>query len=186
MQGIIVTPSGDVWALDFGDDKVVYMPKGDPSQGEVLLPVYRRHAQQGQPVQIQWSVPSGHRPAGPNLDHQRHRRHGHALSRERPEQGRNLYDWGASGKGMAIDSKGNAWITNTVGRDSASRRSCVFSNSSCRCDAHRRSITSLFEICWSTRAWEACRCCDPTAARRRDHRSIRGSIWGAWAVLDRW
>ena len=27
MQGIIVTPNGDVWALDFGDDKVVYMPR---------------------------------------------------------------------------------------------------------------------------------------------------------------
>ena len=32
MQGIIVTPNGDVWALDFGDDKVVYMPKGDPTK----------------------------------------------------------------------------------------------------------------------------------------------------------
>ena len=32
MQGIIVTPNGDVWALDFGDDNVVYMPKGDPSK----------------------------------------------------------------------------------------------------------------------------------------------------------
>ena len=56
MQGIIVTPNGDVWALDFGDDKVVYMPKGDPSQGEVLLPVNRRPAQQGQPLQAERSV----------------------------------------------------------------------------------------------------------------------------------
>ena len=32
MQGIIVVPNGDVWALDFGDDKVVYLPKGDPSK----------------------------------------------------------------------------------------------------------------------------------------------------------
>jgi hypothetical protein len=34
MQGIIVTPNGDVWALDFGDDKVVYMPNGDPSKAK--------------------------------------------------------------------------------------------------------------------------------------------------------
>ena len=34
MQGIIVTPNGDVWALDFGDDKVVYMPKGDPTKAK--------------------------------------------------------------------------------------------------------------------------------------------------------
>ena len=32
MQGIIVTPSGDVWALDFTNDKVVFMPKGDPAR----------------------------------------------------------------------------------------------------------------------------------------------------------
>jgi hypothetical protein len=32
MQGVIVAPNGDVWALDFGDDKVVCLPKGDPSK----------------------------------------------------------------------------------------------------------------------------------------------------------
>ncbi|WP_410967238.1 hypothetical protein, partial [Salmonella sp. SAL4436] len=32
MQGVIVAPNGDVWALDFSDDKVVYLPKGDPSK----------------------------------------------------------------------------------------------------------------------------------------------------------
>src|SRR5271154_1093019 len=32
MQGIIVAPNGDVWAVDFTDNKVVYMPKGDPSK----------------------------------------------------------------------------------------------------------------------------------------------------------
>jgi hypothetical protein len=32
MQGIIVAPNGDVWALDFEKDQVVYLPKGDPSQ----------------------------------------------------------------------------------------------------------------------------------------------------------
>ena len=34
MQGIIVTPSGDVWALDFTNDKVVYMPQGDPTKAK--------------------------------------------------------------------------------------------------------------------------------------------------------
>src|SRR5262252_2625975 len=37
MQGIIVTPSGDVWALDLEKSQVVYFPKGDPSKGELLL-----------------------------------------------------------------------------------------------------------------------------------------------------
>ena len=32
MQGIIVTPNGDVWAVDFTNDDVVYLPQGDPSK----------------------------------------------------------------------------------------------------------------------------------------------------------
>jgi hypothetical protein len=30
MLGIIVAPNGDVWALDFEKDQVVYLPQGDP------------------------------------------------------------------------------------------------------------------------------------------------------------
>ena len=37
MQGIIVTPGGDVWALDILKSQVVYMPKGDPSKGKLLF-----------------------------------------------------------------------------------------------------------------------------------------------------
>jgi streptogramin lyase len=37
MQGIIVTPSGDVWACDVEKSQVVYMPKGDPSRGKLLF-----------------------------------------------------------------------------------------------------------------------------------------------------
>ena len=70
MQGIIVTPNGDVWALDFGDDKVIYMPKGDPSKVKFYLPVDGWQAQQGQPLQAQRSIRPGHRPAKPDLDHQ--------------------------------------------------------------------------------------------------------------------
>src|SRR5208282_5507506 len=32
MQGIIVAPNGDVWALDIENSQVVYLPKGDPSR----------------------------------------------------------------------------------------------------------------------------------------------------------
>ena len=32
MQGIIAAPNGDVWALDFSNDQVIYLPKGDPSK----------------------------------------------------------------------------------------------------------------------------------------------------------
>jgi streptogramin lyase len=36
MQGIIVTPNGDVWALDNGNDQIVYLPGGDASKGRIL------------------------------------------------------------------------------------------------------------------------------------------------------
>ena len=34
MQGVIVIPNGDVWAVDFTNDRVVHMPKGDPAQAK--------------------------------------------------------------------------------------------------------------------------------------------------------
>jgi hypothetical protein len=34
MQGIIVTPSGDVWALDVENGQVVHMPQGDPAKAK--------------------------------------------------------------------------------------------------------------------------------------------------------
>ena len=34
IQGIIVVPNGDVSALDFGDDKVVHLPNGDPTEAK--------------------------------------------------------------------------------------------------------------------------------------------------------
>ena len=47
MQGIIVTPSGDVWALDFTNDKVVYMPRGTRAKAKFYLRVDQRQAEQG-------------------------------------------------------------------------------------------------------------------------------------------
>lgn len=36
MQGIIVTPSGDVWALGVTRNQLVYIPKGDPAQARII------------------------------------------------------------------------------------------------------------------------------------------------------
>jgi len=35
MQGIIVAPNGDVWAVDTMKGQVVHFPKGDPSKGQL-------------------------------------------------------------------------------------------------------------------------------------------------------
>ncbi len=33
MQGIIVTPGGDVWAVGISESQILHFPKGDPTKG---------------------------------------------------------------------------------------------------------------------------------------------------------
>ncbi len=115
MQGIIVTPNGDVWALDFGDDKVVYMPKGDPSKAKFYC-----QSTNGQPNKDSPCKLNG--PFHLAIDQQDRiwitNAIGDTVTRfpaSDPTKIEVFPTGGGSGKGMAIDSKGNAWIANTVG-----------------------------------------------------------------------
>ncbi len=115
MQGIIVTPNGDVWALDFGDDKVVYMPKGDPTKAKFYC-----QSTDGKPNKDGPCKLSG--PFHLAIDQQDRiwitNALGDTVTRfpaSDPSKVEVFPTGGSSGKGMAIDSKGNAWITNTAG-----------------------------------------------------------------------
>jgi hypothetical protein len=115
MQGIIVVPSGDVWALDFGDDKVVYLPKGDPSKAKFYC-----QSTDGKPNKESPCKLSG--PFHLAIDQQDRiwitNAIGDTVTRfpaSDPTKVEVLPTGGHSGKGMAIDSQGNAWITNTFG-----------------------------------------------------------------------
>jgi hypothetical protein len=115
MQGIIVTPGGDVWALDFGDDTVVYMPKGDPSKAKFYC-----QSTDGKPNKDSPCKLSG--PFALAIDQQDRiwitNAIGDTVTRfpaSDPRKVEVLPTGGGSGKGMAIDSVGNAWITNTIG-----------------------------------------------------------------------
>jgi hypothetical protein len=115
MQGIIVTPNGDVWAVDFSDDKVVYMPKGDPSKAKFYC-----QSTDGKPNKDSACKLSG--PFHLAIDQQDRiwitNAIGDTVTRfpaSDPTKVEVLPTGGHSGKGMAIDSKGNAWITNTAG-----------------------------------------------------------------------
>ena len=115
MQGIIATPNGDVWALDFGKDTVVYLPKGDASQGKVFC-----QSTDGKPNKESPCKLSG--PFHLAIDQQDRiwitNAIGDTVTRflaSDPSKVEVLPTGGHSGKGMAIDSKGNAWITNTLG-----------------------------------------------------------------------
>ena len=115
MQGVIVTPSGDVWALDFGDDKVVYLPKGDPSQAKFYCQLTN-----GRPNKDSACKLNG--PFALAIDQQDRiwitNAIGDTVTRfpaSDPSKVEIFKTGGGSGKGMAIDSKGNAWVTNTAG-----------------------------------------------------------------------
>jgi hypothetical protein len=115
MQSIIVTPSGDVWALDFGKDQVIYLPKGDPSKGKILCQAPAGTPNKDGPCKLNG-------PFHLAIDQQDRiwitNAVGDTVTRfpaSDPSKVEVFPTGGHSGKGMAIDSQGNAWITNTMG-----------------------------------------------------------------------
>lgn len=115
MQGIIVTPGGDVWALDFEKDQVVYLPKGDPSRVEFFCRSTDGRPNRDSPCKLDG-------PFHLATDQQDRlwitNAIGDTVTRfpaSDPSKVEVLPTGGHSGKGMAIDSRGNAWITNTLG-----------------------------------------------------------------------
>jgi len=115
MQGVIVTPSGDVWAVDFSDDKVVYMPKGDPSQAKFYCQSTDGKPNKDSPCKL-------NAPFGIAIDQQDRiwidNVIGSSITRfpaSDPSKVEVFSSGGHSGKGMAVDSQGNVWITNTLG-----------------------------------------------------------------------
>jgi hypothetical protein len=115
MQGIIVTPTGDVWALDFEKDQVVYLPNGDPTKVKFFCRSTDGSPNKDSPCKLSGAFHLA-------ID-QRDRiwitnAIGDTVTRfpaSDPSKVEVLPTGGHSGKGMAIDSQGNAWITNTLG-----------------------------------------------------------------------
>ena len=110
MQGIIVTPSGDVWAVGLSKNQLVYFPKGDYTKGKLvcegkdaepcksfMLPFHLGIDQQDRI----WVTNAGadHVVRFPASD---------------PSEAQ-TFKSGYSGSGLAIDSKGDVWVTNRFG-----------------------------------------------------------------------
>ncbi len=119
MQGIIVALNGDVWAVDIEKGQLVHIPKGDPSKGELL---FQPHS--GSPGENPGRLAA---PFHLAIDQQ-----------DRIWVTNAAADWvtrfpasdpskaetfkaGYSGSGLAIDSKGNVWITNRLGNSERGR-----------------------------------------------------------------
>ena len=110
MQGVIVTPSSDVWVVGLGKNQLVYFPKGDLTKAKLVC--------EGREVEPCKSL------LGPfhlGIDQQdriwvtnafgKHVTRFPASDPSKVE----TFEAGWSGSGLGIDSQGNVWVTNRLG-----------------------------------------------------------------------
>ena len=113
MQGIIVTPNGDVWAVDNGHSQIVHLPRGDASKGRIL-----GQTVDGKPVDGSLQVKA---PFGLAIDQQDRiwvsNSGSNTVTRfAAGDPGKAVeFQVGYSPHGIAIDSQGNAWVANSIG-----------------------------------------------------------------------
>jgi len=113
MQGIIVTPNGDVWALDNEKSQIVYMPKGDAAQGRIL-----GRTVNGKPVDGTLQVKAPFHLAIDQQDRIWVTNGGADVVTRFPASDPGKAEQiqvGYGPRAIAIDSLGNAWVANTLG-----------------------------------------------------------------------
>ena len=112
MQGIIVTPNGDVWALDNEKSQIVYLPKGDASKGKIL-----GRTVNGKPVDGTLQVKAPFHLAIDQQDRIWVTGSPNLVTRfpaSDPGKAEQI-KVGYGPRAIAIDSLGNAWVANTIG-----------------------------------------------------------------------
>jgi hypothetical protein len=110
MQGIIVTPSGDVWALGVTKSQLLFFPGGDYTKGRIVCegrdvepcksfvgPFHLAIDQQNR-IWVSNAI-AGHVTRFPASDPSKVEK----------------FSTGWSGSGLNIDSQGNVWVTNRLG-----------------------------------------------------------------------
>jgi len=119
MQGIIVTPGGDIWAADTVASQLVHIPKGDPSKGRVLC-----QNPSGDPLKNPCKVIL---PFAFAIDQKDNiwvtnilGSHVTRFSGGDPTKAE-TFKTGFSGSGIAVDSLGNVWVTNKLGNSERGR-----------------------------------------------------------------
>jgi streptogramin lyase len=155
MQGIIVTPKGDVWALDNGNDQIVYLPGGDASKGRIL-----GRTVEGKPVDGTLQVKAPFHLAIDQKNRIWVTNSGSDTVTRFPanDPGKaELFKVGFAPRAVAIDSQGNAWVANTVGHpDTAEKLALIkvkleakaesFAGSESKADEEANEWINLYEI----------------------------------------
>jgi Transthyretin-like family len=113
MQGIIATPSGDIWTLDLIKGQVVKLPQGDPSKAQFFC-----QNKTGDPLKNPCKLIG---PFALAIDQQDRIWVTNAItdqvvrfSASDPEKFE-TFKVGYSASGLAVDSLGNVWVTNKLG-----------------------------------------------------------------------
>jgi hypothetical protein len=110
MQGVIVTPSGDVWVVGASKSQLVFFPRGDLSKGRIVC-----EGGKAEPCR------SFLGPFHLGIDQQDRIWVTNAFARHvtrfpAADPGRvDKFDVGSSPSGLGIDSQGNVWVTNRLG-----------------------------------------------------------------------
>jgi hypothetical protein len=104
MQGIIVTPSSDVWVLGISKNQLIYFPKGDRSKGRIVC-----EGDKAEPCK------SFGGPFHLGIDQQDAFSDFVTRFPAADPSKVETFKTGVSGSGLAIDSRGNVWVTNRLG-----------------------------------------------------------------------
>ena len=156
MQGIIVTPNGDVWALDNERSQIVHLPKGDATKGRIL-----GRTVDGKPVDGTLQVKGPFHLAVDQQDRIWVTNSGSNTVTRFPASDPGHAEQitvGYAPRAVAIDGLGNAWIANTVGHPTTKEALALvesklkakiespFENSASKADAAAKMWIDLFEL----------------------------------------
>jgi streptogramin lyase len=156
MQGIIVTPNGDIWALDNDRNQIVYLPKGDATKGRIL-----GRTVNGKPVDGTLQVKGPFHLAVDQQDRIWVTNSGSDTVTRFPASDPGKAEQikvGFGPRAVAIDSLGNAWVANTVGHPDTreklafieeklkSKAEGLFESSASKTDAQVKMWIDLYDL----------------------------------------
>jgi hypothetical protein len=110
MQGVIVTPSNDVWAVGITKNQLVYFPKGDLSKGKIVCEGDKEEPCKSFVGPFHLGIDQQDRIWVTNAFGE----HVTRFPASDPTKAEK-FKTGYSGSGLGIDSQGNVWVTNRLG-----------------------------------------------------------------------